>query len=456
MNQLGQPKARSGNFATVYRGFRPNGGEFAIRVFNRRQDERLDHYRTVSDYLESRSVSSIVDFEYDPRGIRSAGDGKMYPLLTMEWVPGITLFEWARDRSREGYAEALQIAADVWLHLVRELQANRIVHGDLQHGNIMVSPEGHFKLVDYDCMCVPSLIGRRNLETGLPPYQHPGRSADTRLFEGLDNFSSLVIYVALRALAAAPDLWSTYVDQPEYDRILFRSEDFQHPAASPLYRDLLNSPDDQVRDLTHYLFELVKYDLHDVPPVDEVLLWCESIDSLVSSRDWDKVVQLVERMGPGEQVAPEQQALVQEAQARVACRQAMEDAMAQGNEERIEQLYATGLLQDYPAAAHLLEPASHAAEVRPILRILESARQLRAWDKLRSTWLANQHLLRGRTSTKPFEREGPETADRRPAARTAGRSSRRRPGTGRGLELSPAAGRSPSGRMRTVSGSSRA
>ncbi len=31
MNQLGQPKARSGNFATVYRGYRPDGGEFAIR-----------------------------------------------------------------------------------------------------------------------------------------------------------------------------------------------------------------------------------------------------------------------------------------------------------------------------------------------------------------------------------------------------------------------------------------
>ena len=39
----------------------------------------------------------------------------------MEWVPGITLFEWCRDRCREGYAQALQIASDVWLHVVREL-----------------------------------------------------------------------------------------------------------------------------------------------------------------------------------------------------------------------------------------------------------------------------------------------------------------------------------------------
>lgn len=403
LNHLGQPKARSGNFATVYRAFRPDGNDFAVRVFNRRQDERLEHYQTVSDYLDQRAVSSIVNFDYDERGIRSAGDGKLYPLLTMDWVPGITLFEWARDRSREGYAEALTIAADVWLHLVRELSEHQIVHGDLSHGNVLVSPEGHFKLVDYDCMCVPSLIGRRNLETGLPPYQHPARNADTVLFPGLDNFSSLVIYVALRALAAAPHLWITYVDQMEYDRILFRPQDFENPAMSPLYRDLMNSPDEQVRDLAHYLFQLARYDIHDIPPVDEVLLWCESVESLVSAQEWDKVVQLVERMGPGEQIAPELQPFVQEAQQRVSCKKAVEEALAEGNEERVEMLYATGLLHNYPAAEHLAEQAKHAGEVRPILRILQSAQQLKAWDKLKTTWVANQHVLAGRVSTQKYE-----------------------------------------------------
>jgi ribosomal protein S20 len=338
----------------------------------------------------------------------------LYPLLIMEWVPGITLFEWTRDRCREGYVEALQIAADVWLHLVRELAQHEIIHGDLQHGNIMVSPEGHFRLVDYDCMCVPSLIGRRNLETGLPPYQHPGRNGDTLLFPGLDNFSALYIYVALRALAAAPYLWITYVDQPEYDRILFRDQDFHAPATSPLYRELLQSPDEQVRDLAHYLFELVRYDLHDVPPVDEVLLWCESIENLVTQQEWDKVVQLVQRMGPEERVAPEIQPYVQEAQQRVECRTAVEQALKQGNEERVEQLYATGLLHNYPAAAPILEAASRAAEVRPILRVLASAKQLQAWDKLKHTWLAYQHLLKGRPSAKVYEREAQKllTVDR--------------------------------------------
>ena len=40
MDQMGQPKPRSGNFATVYRGYYLDRREFAIRVFNRKTDER--------------------------------------------------------------------------------------------------------------------------------------------------------------------------------------------------------------------------------------------------------------------------------------------------------------------------------------------------------------------------------------------------------------------------------
>ena len=97
-NNLGQPKPRSGNFATVYKGFKGIGEEFAIRVFNRAADERRERYQEVADYLKNKSVPWLVGFKYDEKGIR-APDGKMYPLVTMEWVPGVTLFEWSRQRT---------------------------------------------------------------------------------------------------------------------------------------------------------------------------------------------------------------------------------------------------------------------------------------------------------------------------------------------------------------------
>ena len=409
-NHLGQPKPRSGNFATVYKAVRPDGRAIAVRTFNRRSEHRRERYQQVSEFLKSRSagsaaINSLVDFAYDEKGIRSASDAKMYPMVTMEWVPGLTLYEWARDRSREGYREALTIAADVWLQVVRELAAGGIVHGDLQHGNVMVSQEGYIKLVDYDCLGVPSLMGQPNLELGMEPYQHPGRNADTALFPGLDNFSALVIYVALRALAAAPHLWITHVDQTGYDKLLFRKEDFQNPQASQLYHELLHSPDEQVRDLTHYLMQLVQYDLHDVPPVDEVLLWCNSLDDLLSQRDWDMAVQLVKRMGPSEQIPAHLTALVDEAHRRVACRQALEKALAAGDEAAIIRSYVPQLLDDYPAAAELVAQARAATQVRQVLETLRSARDLKNWEVFRQTWMANQQLLYGRKSAEPYKKE---------------------------------------------------
>jgi len=404
MDSLGQPRARSGNFATVYRGYRPDGSMLAIRVFNRRMEYRQEAYEAKSRYLQDRQVGCLADFQYDPRGIRSASDGKLYPLLNMDWVPGVTLFEWVRDRCQEGYRGALSRAAETWLQLVRELADHQLVHGDLQHGNVLVDQGWNFKLVDYDCLGVPEMMGHRTLEVGLVPYQHPQRDSETALFEGLDNFSALVIYVALRGVAADPRLWSHYVDACGYDKMLFRREDFAAPASSRLYQDLLRSPDEQVRGLAYYLFQLVHYPLWDVPPIDEVLLWCNSLDELLAQRDWDKAVQLAARMRRDELTDPQCQAVV-EAQRRVAARDALAEALRGGSERDIQRCYVPELLDDYPAAAHLVGQARDAGQVIRVLDVLSAARRFGNWQKFRATWDANYELLRRRPSARPYKEE---------------------------------------------------
>jgi hypothetical protein len=405
LNSLGQPKARSGNFATVYKAFKPDGSEFAVRVFNRRAEERRERYQLVSEYIKERHLSCLVGFKYDEQGIRSGGDGQLYPLLLMDWVPGVTLFEWIRDRCREGYREALAIGAEAWLHLVHELEQHDIDHGDLQHGNVLVSIEGHFKLVDYDCMSVPALIGRPNLEIGLPPYQHPERGVNTLLYRGLDNYSSLMIYVALRALAVAPHLWFTYVDQPGYDKVLFRSEDFANPQQSRLYHDLLQSPDEQVRDLAHYLFQLASYKIEDVPRIDEVLLWCHRLEDLLAARDWDLAVELSNRISANEPIAAEIQTQLNFATQRVQARKDAELAYENGDETKLQQIFESGLLHDYPKANDILHKAGRAAEVANLIRTMNSAVQLQSWDMLRSTWQASQQLIANRPSAKTLKQE---------------------------------------------------
>ena len=293
-----QPRPWSGAFAVVYRGIDAGGrGSFAIRCFTTESPERRERYDLLSAYLKMRRLDCLVDFEYRDRSIRSAGDGKWYPLILMDWVEGETLFKWARARSLEGNHRMLALAAERWVELVKELADASIAHGDLQHANVMVTTAGQLKLVDYDGMCVPALVGRRNLEVGVEPYQHPTRNARTLLSLDLDNFSALLIHVALRALAADPSLWTRYVEGPGHDKLLFRAEDFRAPHASALRRDLAGSPDQEVRELAENLFELARVPMDRVPPLGHLAGSYTKVEQLLNSRQWEAAVELLNRRG---------------------------------------------------------------------------------------------------------------------------------------------------------------
>lgn len=186
-------------------------------------------------------------------------------------MEGVTLFEYVRVRCLTGRVASVAKAAAHWLLLVQELTDARIAHGDLQHANVLVTWAGRLKLVDYDGVCVPSLAGQRNLETGVPPYQHPQRNPETRLSLALDSFSALLIYVALRALAAEPGLWARHVEQPGYDKLLFQTEDFRDSAASELYCDLKQSPEREARRLAEILWAAAAADMSEVPRLAEVV-----------------------------------------------------------------------------------------------------------------------------------------------------------------------------------------
>jgi serine/threonine protein kinase len=297
-NEQNQPRPWAGAFAVVYKGVDPEDRTpFAIRIFTTESPERRERYDLISAYLQGRKLNCLVDFEYRDRSIRSAGDGKWYPVIIMEWVQGETLFNWLRARCLDGNRDAIAAVAGRWLEAVQELGDNSVVHGDLQHANVMIDSASRVKLVDYDGMCVPSLVGRRNLEVGVEPYQHPNRGAGTLLSLNLDNFSALLIYVALRALVLQPGLWAKHVEQVGYDKLLFRREDFQAPSQSPLYYDLLQLGDNDVRNLTEQLFALSQARMEEVPPLNQLANSYVEVERLLVAGQWDAAVELLNRRG---------------------------------------------------------------------------------------------------------------------------------------------------------------
>ena len=281
----GQPRAWAGSFAVVYKGIDATGNPLAIRVFSTESPHRRGRYEKIGEYLAERRLACLVPFNYRQEEIRCLNDGKRYPVLLMDWVEGETLFQWVQNQCHCGNVAAIVTAAQEWPAVTAELSRQQIAHGDLQHANIMVTPQGELKLVDYDGMCVPALVGADCLEVGTPPYQHPQRSMQARLSLRLDDFSALLIYVGLQALAADPTLWGRYVEQTNNDKLLFREDDFRFPQRSALRRELLNSPESHVRDMARSLFAAAAGELDQVPPVGE-LLQQEQRPLPAIPRDW--------------------------------------------------------------------------------------------------------------------------------------------------------------------------
>jgi hypothetical protein len=259
-NQLGLPKARSGNFATVYK-LESTGKAWAIKCFSRQMQDQQERYAAINAYLHQVSLPYMVDFTFLTRGIRVRG--QWYPIVKMEWAHGETLDVWIRKNLHN--TAALIAFSRAFVAMLTTMQQASIAHGDLQHGNILVVNSAP-KLVDYDGMYVPALGGRMSNEVGQPNYQHPRRTAfDFGPY--LDNFSGWVILISLVALSVDPKLWQTFRGG-EDDCLLFRKRDFEQPDQSALVKTLGAEPNQELRQAIALFKTVIACSPHSVPTID--------------------------------------------------------------------------------------------------------------------------------------------------------------------------------------------
>lgn len=228
MSSDGFPKVYAGTFSTTFH-FETASGDVAFRCFKRGYDDLQRRYAAIGELLRYVRTDALCRTQYLPEAIIAAG--AKWPAVIMEWVPGRALN--AEIESRCDDPDAMLALAKNFRAVVRSLEALGIAHGDLQHGNILVS-QGKLRLIDYDAMFLPAIADQPQAEYGHRNYQHPERRSapfDSRL----DRFSSIVIYTALIALSADRSLW-THFDNG--DNLLFRAHDFTSNGQSELFRTL--------------------------------------------------------------------------------------------------------------------------------------------------------------------------------------------------------------------------
>jgi tRNA A-37 threonylcarbamoyl transferase component Bud32 len=116
------------------------------------------------------AFSSLSTFK--KAGIKIRQDA--FPIVRIDWVEGDPLGVWLEKHFDN--LPALQKARAEFFKIASFLEREGIAHGDIQNGNVMMSPGG-IKLIDYDGMFVPSLPTGSGSETGHKHFQHPGRAS---------------------------------------------------------------------------------------------------------------------------------------------------------------------------------------------------------------------------------------------------------------------------------------
>jgi WD40 repeat protein len=271
MAMLG-PLVCSGNFASVYHLIAADGQRsWAIKCFTKRVTGQQSRYQRISQHLESAKLQCAVDFQYQPKGIRIRGE--WFPILKMDWVDGLTLFDFV-DQNIDDHRYIGRLYS-IWLRLEPYLRSTQTVHGDLQHGNVLLVPgqsQGKLSLrvIDYDGLWAPDLAKTPSGEAGHSAYQHPERQRRGIYSKDIDRFPHLVIAAALRTLSRPnqADLWRRFQNG---DNLLFTKRDFENPGSSELLHQLWTSGSSELQNWAGLIAIAATSPLEATPRLEERL-----------------------------------------------------------------------------------------------------------------------------------------------------------------------------------------
>ena len=133
-----------GGMGEVYRAERADGAfhqQVAIKLLRREAGEHLARFhaeRRILARLEHPGIARLIDSTV-------TDDGR--PAMVMEYVDGVPLLDWCRQR-RADLATRLGLFAQV-CDAVGFAHANLVIHRDLKPGNILVGADGRVKLLDF-------------------------------------------------------------------------------------------------------------------------------------------------------------------------------------------------------------------------------------------------------------------------------------------------------------------
>ncbi|MDL5514816.1 AarF/UbiB family protein [Arenibacter sp. M-2] len=256
----------SGGYTTVFPFNKTTGDKVAVRLWIADIGDAKKRSLEISNYLEKLNNAYFAGFKYIDDAVLV--NGTLHPIVLMDWVDGLTLKEYINSNITNS-SKIIDLAAK-FREMTAYFHKEKIAHGDLQHGNILVKSDGSLVAIDYDSMFIEPLNGMSDTIKGLPGYQHPTRHSNQFVNSRLDYFSELVIYLSLLIYAETPKLWDDYY---ETEDLLFSKDDFANPSNSKLISNNLKSSNPTISELTEKMVEELKAtDITQLHPLEDLLI----------------------------------------------------------------------------------------------------------------------------------------------------------------------------------------
>ncbi len=284
-NYPDEPWYATGGLAIVFK-LKLKDKLYALKCFYNEANERQERLELVTAYLKQHPSPYFVDFTYLENELWVATDndeGQGYPVVLMEWVEGKTLDNYLELLCTQQNIPALRNLYFQFCNLAWWLQQQPIAHGDIKHDNLIVTPDGKLKLIDYDGVFVPAMRGRKANEMGSPCYQHPKR--DAYFFDkNLDDFSLLILQITLLALQHQPKLFEEHYNG---DGIILKDTDYQNVTQSSIKTILWQLPEAKIPLLLSQLqANLTNLSSIDLMPLLQDVTW---INWLIGGQKDDKL-----------------------------------------------------------------------------------------------------------------------------------------------------------------------
>lgn len=181
--------------------------------------------------------------------------------IVMDYVEGITLGEYVRQKGKLAFSDCVKLLAPLMEDLGRIHEEYHLIHRDISPNNIMVQKDGTVRLLDFGAA---KIVQPENLQNGTPPSQLIG-TPHFRAFEQLDSTERIHTWTDVYALTAtiffcitgeAPPDVIRRMKNPILDIPDYLSEPISAKTKAILNKGLAVYPQDRYQDVNQLLSAL--------------------------------------------------------------------------------------------------------------------------------------------------------------------------------------------------------